>query len=174
MTDLDDIGTTLAALEAPPPHELTTASGESPQPPAPLSSSAGPRIALSTLERVAAKGLTASDDEAAVPILREVLAWAVALDDAATREVARLRFVAKALAACRAKCLVLEQYRDHHLLAGHLAEVRVTQRALDSETRRLALLLAEHRLACAADKRSVTVAVGRAGTVNIAAGLGVR
>lgn len=124
---------------------------------------------LSTLERVAASGLELGCEEDGAPVLREILAWAEALDSPTTREPARLRLVSKLLAASRAKLLLIERIRDHHLMAGNTAELRMAQRALDGETRRLAILLAEHRMACAADKRSVTVAVGQANTVNIAA-----
>lgn len=124
---------------------------------------------LSTLERLAARGMEIGSEDDGAPVLREILAWAEALDSSATRDAARLRLVSKLLAASRAKSLLIERIRDHHLMAGNAAELRMAQRALDSETKRLAVLLAEHRMACSADKRSVTVAVGRANTVNIAA-----
>lgn len=126
-------------------------------------------LKLSTLERVAAGGLELGCEEDRGPVLREILAWAEALDAPATRDPARLRLVSKLLATSRAKLLLIERIRDHHLMSGNAAEFRMAQRALDGETKRLAILLSEHRMACAAHARSVTVAVGQANTINIAA-----
>lgn len=167
MTILDEIDTRSNVGKQPTSPSSVIVAAERPEDAKPTTS----RLKLSALERVAAGGLALGEDDVTASVLRETLAWAEALDDEATREAARLRFVAKALAATRARCLVIERLRDHYLMAGHAAETRLAQRVLDGETRRLAVLLAEHRHSCASERRSVTVAVGRVDTVNIAAGV---
>lgn len=89
--------------------------------------------------------------------------WAV-LDEAMNGlyrepEAARLRLLARTIALLHAKVEVLEGIADNALVARDFAAVAVTQKVLDATARRLAALLAEHRLATQAERRSVAVSV---------------
>lgn len=175
LTNLDEKATEVAA-EVPAtlvgsheqPVEVT------PPPPTPPRQR---RLRLSRFEKLAAGRLVNGDPESVGHIHAEVLAWAEALNDPAGRDEVRHLLISKSLAASRVKLLYLEALRDEHLRRGEVDECRLTQRVLDSETRRFGMLLAEHRLNCAtaSGTRSVTVSVGAVqGNVNIAAGSGAQ
>ncbi len=112
-----------------------------------------------------------SGDAVAV-ILRQVNAWADFLCDPATRDVARVEMLATMLATQRAKLVLLETRRDDAIEQRDLGGVMMLERAIDSGSRRLMALTAEHRLSCSTGQRSLnvtTIAVGHGQQVNVAA-----
>lgn len=134
-----------------------------PLPPPPL-----PPMILSWLERKALRMGLPVDDQAVAPFDALVLNTAQALVGPEREEV-RLRMTAKALAATRARLLVLEALLDARLAAGDAAGVRESSRLVEGVRRHLVALLAEHR-ACDAGRRTpVKVMVGQADAVNIMA-----
>ncbi len=85
-------------------------------------------------------------------------------------DAARLRLLARTIAILRAKIELLEGLSDQALCARDLAFAAAIQKHLDGTTRRMTMLLTEHRLATQAERRSVSVAVvGHATQVNVQA-----
>ncbi len=129
------------------------------------------RLGLSPLDLLALDQFVRATPDAATALHGQVVAWANALYDRDDRDNARMRMLARAIATTRAKCLLLESKRDECLTRRDAEGVLLLQKVLLGETRQLALLMAEHRLACATERRAaVNVAIGHVGAVNIAAG----
>ncbi len=129
------------------------------------------RLGLSSLDLLALDSFVNATPGAAVALRNQITEWANALYDRDDRDDARMRMLARAIALTRAKCLILESKRDECLKRRDAEDVTLLQRVLLGETRQLALLMAEHRLACTAGRRAaVNVAIGQVGAVNIAAG----
>jgi hypothetical protein len=80
---------------------------------------------------------------------------------------ARLRVLARTISVLRAKVMILEGLSDRMLAARDLAAVAALQKTLDATTRRMTMLLAEHRLATQGDQRRVSVAVVGQAQVNV-------
>jgi hypothetical protein len=86
------------------------------------------------------------------------------------RNEARMRLLARAIAATRAQMLCLEQLLGQRVNVRDVRGAELVDKILTSTTRRLAALLAEHRAACSAGQRAVVVGVGHAERVTIKAG----
>lgn len=80
---------------------------------------------------------------------------------------ARLRVLARTISLLRAKLMILEGLSDRMLAARDLTVVAALQKTLTATTRRMTMLLAEHRLATQGEQRSVSVAVVGQAQVNV-------
>ncbi len=130
---------------------------------------AAPRLALSWVDRLGATAYLAPDAEMHAAFVEHTTGLARALYEPG-REEARMRMLAKALATARTQVSVLESLLGGLLTKGDFEGAKMITRALDGATRRMMALLAEHRLACNADRRNVTVAVAHADHINVVAG----
>lgn len=88
----------------------------------------------------------------------------------ADRVHARLELTAKALAAARARLLVLETHLDQRYAAGNERGIRQSLKMVEAARRHFVALLAEHRHTCEEGRRTpVRVSVGQANAVNVMA-----
>jgi hypothetical protein len=142
--------------------------------PLPPSTPELPPLSLSWLERKALHLGAAADDPQLADLDELVLQSARALAGPQRAEV-RLRMTAKALAAARAKLLVVEALLDARLAAGDAKGVRELSRVVDGARRYFVALLAEHRHACEGGRRTpVRISVGQTDAVNVMAVAGGR
>jgi len=139
-------------------------------------SSRGPRAParLTSFEELPLRQFVTEDSADAITVLlRHVNDWADVLCDPATRDVARVEMLATMIATQRAKLVLLETRRDDAIEQRDLGGVMMLEKAIDSGSRRLMALTAEHRLSCSTGQRSLnvtTIAVGHGQQVNVAAG----
>lgn len=124
------------------------------------------RVKLSPLDKLALDALIDPRDVPAVTAMVEDSSTALS---GSNRNEARIRLVARALASQRARMLILEGLLDERLAAGKMAAVAAIDKLLLSTTRRVAILLAEHRAACSAGHRA-TVVVGHADSISVEGG----
>lgn len=124
------------------------------------------RVRLTAIDKLALDALVDPRDVPALTAIVEASATALAGPD---RNEARLRLVSRAVASQRARMLVLEGLLDEHLAAGKMSTVAEIDKLLLSTTKRLSLLLAEHRAACSAGHRA-TVVVGHADSISVEGG----
>jgi hypothetical protein len=121
------------------------------------------RVKLSPLDKLALDGLVDPRDFSAIVSMVEDSATALSGFD---RHEVRVRLVSRAVAAERARMLILQGMLDERLTARDLDGAAEVDRLLLSTTRRLAILLGEHRAACSAGHRP-TVVVGHADAVHV-------
>ena len=107
-----------------------------------------------------------SDD--VTEIIADTLETASALSAPGTRDTARRSLIAKAIASERARNLCLARQLDELLLCRDLAAVVVVDRLLNSSSRRLCGLLAEHRASSSSGTRTAIV-VGHAKSIRVEA-----
>lgn len=144
------------------------ASAPEPTPPTPQVDSQGRRMRINWLDRMAVKGTATGSEEDFGQLygLVEETMNALWLEP----DAARLRLLARTIAVLRAKIELLEGLSDRALMAGDLPFAAAIQKYLDGTTRRMTMLLTEHRLATQAERRSVSVAVvGHTTQVNVQA-----
>ncbi len=84
-------------------------------------------------------------------------------------QAARLRVLSRTISLLRTKLMVLEGLSDRLLAASDFTAVVALQKTLDATTRRMTMLLAEHRHATQGEQRSVSVAVVGQAQVNVQA-----
>jgi hypothetical protein len=97
--------------------------------------------------------------EAAMRVLCErINGWAAQLAHPETRGEARVRHLARMIAALRAKLLIHERRRDEAEIAGDSHRALLLDRFLQTDSRRLEALLREHREACRGGVRVVQIA----------------
>jgi len=125
-----------------------------------------PPIGLTSVDLLALDGLADPRDVPAIVDAVKMSATALAGSD---RNAARVRLVARAVASERARMLVLQGMLDERLLARDFDGVAAIDRLLTSTTKRLAILLGEHRAACSVGQRP-TVLVGHADAIHVEGG----
>lgn len=138
--------------------------------PQPLPDSPPPSsIEFDWLERKALRLGLPADNAAYADFDQLALQTAQALISA-DRVHARLELTAKALAAARARLLVLETHLDQRYAAGNERGIRQSLKMVEAARRHFVALLAEHRHACEGGRRTpVKVSVGQANAVNVMA-----
>jgi hypothetical protein len=123
-------------------------------------------VALSSLDKLALDALADPRDLPAIVRWTEDSATALSGVD---RNEARVRLISRLVASERSRLLILEALLDERLAARDAAagtDVERIDRLLHSTTRRLAVLLDQHRSACNAGHRT-TVVVGHANAVHV-------
>ena len=125
-----------------------------------------PRIALTWLDQQAISGLVDGDAEPLLAVVRDS-ASALAGPD---RDQARVRLLARDLASMRARQSLVESGLDESVRVGNDKRALLLDKLLTSCVRRLAMLLAEHRLTCTAETRPQIIAVQNAAQVVVQAG----
>ena len=123
-----------------------------------------PGLGLTWLDRLPLDALV-SDDAANVVEQVRLSAEALAGDQA---DAARLRLLSRLLSATRAQVILLEAMINERLAKRDAGGVDLINKVLNGASKRLVLLLAEHRASCASGRRaSVVVAVGNAEHVTV-------
>lgn len=126
-------------------------------------------LAFDWLERKALRLGLPADSPALADFDQLALQTAQALVGA-DRAHSRLELTAKALAAARARLLVLETHLDQRYAAGNERGIRQSLKMVEAARRHFVALLAEHRHACEEGRRTpVKVSVGQANAVNVMA-----
>lgn len=127
------------------------------------------RLGLSWLDAVALQRFVDGDESLWTKLVEQVtaVAWSLTGGD---RDDARVRLLARAIATERARQIIFTDQLDGHLRRRDEQAVALIERTLLGTTRRLVLLLAEHRRACERLPRRVSISVGTANNVMVAAG----
>jgi ABC-type transport system involved in Fe-S cluster assembly fused permease/ATPase subunit len=123
---------------------------------------------MTALDKLAVSGLLTNspDDMAKFYALIEIAMNGLRDDP----EASRLQILARTIALLRAKIEVLEGLADAALDRRDFVAVTAIQKVLDGTTRRMTMLVVEHRLATQGGHRNVAVAVvGQAAQVNVQA-----
>ena len=137
--------------------------------PAPAPSRApGQRLGLSWLDKQATTALVEGDATDLAELVELVCGCAEALagDDA---NAARRRLLAREIAIAKATLDVLTSSIGDRVRAGDERGALLADRLATSAARRLAILAAEHRATCAAEKWQAVVAIGHADVVHVEA-----
>ena len=128
-----------------------------------------PPLAFDWLERKALR-LGQPDDSPGLADFDQLALQTAQALVAGDRVQVRLELVAKALAAARARLLVLETHLDQRYAAGNERGIRQSLQMVEAARRHFVALLAEHRHACEDGRRMpVKVTVGQVGAVNVMA-----
>jgi len=122
-----------------------------------------PRLGLSWLDELATTAFVSGETSQLVSLVRDS-AEALAGPD---RNEARMRLLARSIAVTRAHESALEQLLGERLAARDERGTNLVNKVLTATTRRLAALLAEHRMACAVEPHRTMVAVGHADRVTV-------
>ena len=129
-----------------------------PTPPPPRSS----RLGLSWLDKIALQNFVDNDPALWEQLVAQVTRVAQSLGDVDDREEARVRLLSRAIATERARQIILSDRLDVCLKRRDDQAVALLERSLLGATKRLTLLLAEHRKACERGPRRVSISVGSA------------
>lgn len=126
------------------------------------------RLGLSWLDKQAITALIEGDpsDLSELVELARGCAEALAGDDA---NAARRRLLAREIAIAKATLDVLTASIGDRVRAGDERGALLADRLATSAARRLAILAAEHRATCAAEKWQAVVAIGHADVVHVEA-----
>lgn len=127
---------------------------------------------LSEVEKLSLAPGVCADPKAASCLWKQLDAWAGQLADPERRDEARVRHVAKMIAAMRMKILLHERRREQALLGGDSPLALVIDRLLLTDSRRLEGLLREHREGGRRGARTVhisAVAIGNRPEVHVVA-----
>lgn len=133
----------------------------------------GVKLGLSSVDELALREFVGGEPKAWDVLIKQVSHWAHSLYERDDRDDARMRMLARMIASHRAKALMLEAKRDEALVVRDFQATAMLDKVLDGTMKRLLALLEEHRRACGAGQRSVSVtavAVNRVDTVNVVAG----
>ena len=129
-----------------------------------------PRVVLTWVDRLAFRNFLKTDEENYRELVAHVRDSASSLAGP-DRNEARMRMLARALASERARAVLVSAKLDECLVARDFEGAAALERVLMGTTRRMTMLMQEHRTACEAEqRRAVTVAVGHAEHVTIRAG----
>lgn len=136
--------------------------------------SSPPPLALTWLDRRALH-IGFSADEPQLAALDQVVLQKARSLAGPDRAQVRLDMTAKALAAARAKLLIVEAMLDERITAADDKGVRRLSRVVEGARRHFTALLAEHRHACEGGRRTpVRVSIGQPDAVNVMAVSGAR
>ncbi|MEI8257079.1 MAG: hypothetical protein WCJ30_15505 [Deltaproteobacteria bacterium] len=117
------------------------------------------KLGLSWLDAVALQRFVDNDESLWTKLVEQVTTVAQSLCGG-DRDDARVRLLARAIATERARQLIYSDRLDDCMKRRDEEGVALIEKALLGTTRRLVLLLAEHRRACERLPRRVSISVG--------------